>query len=93
MEILNKDNMVERIFYILFIIFILVLGTLFLLKELGYMRTAVDDCIDKCSESNMTVQYDNGICKCCVHSVKSTKKETLIEDRCYEVFDINETQE
>ena len=90
MEILNKNNMVERIFYILFIMFILIMSVSAILKEMGYIQTPSDICKKNCSENNMTSKFMGDTCNCCIPAVYSNKKETLIEEKCYEVISLND---
>ena len=93
MELLNKNNSNKQIFYILFIIFILIFGNLMLLKELESIHESKDKCPDKCLDNNMTAININDVCQCCTNMVQSSKKETLIENRCYEVITTNVTEE
>jgi hypothetical protein len=92
MEILKKHSAIELIFYGLATIFVVTLLTIVILNELGYIKTSSDDCQKLCAEFNQTAQYVNDKCRCCTHTVKSNKMETIIEDRCYEVFNLNETK-
>ena len=86
MAILNKNNILEILVIALAGLLALIMISLVILQNLGYINNSVHKCVEKCSESNMTTSFRDGICKCCVNSVKSTRKETIIEDRCYEVI-------
>lgn len=86
-----KNNILEIIVIGLAIIFALTMAILVVLQELGYMNNSAYVCKNDCLANNMTSVYIDNTCQCCIHTIQNNVKETIIEDRCYEVFDLNET--
>jgi len=94
MAILKKENRVELIFYILLIILVSICITMATLKEIGYIKTAEDECKLLCEGTDTISKYINEKCECCTHKEVVNKMETIIEDRCYQplILNTNETK-